>query len=55
MEHHHSEIERHTGDQEDGSSGDIARSLRIHTACDGKEDTVNSPYWTGRLPSHEDS
>ena len=54
-EHHHSEIARHTEDQEDWSNGDIARSLGVHTACDSKEDKVNSPDWTGKLPSHADS
>jgi hypothetical protein len=53
-EHHHGEIERHTKDQDDGGSEDIARPVGGHTACDSSEDKVNSPYWTGRLTSHED-
>jgi hypothetical protein len=54
-EHHHSEIARHTRDQDDGGSRDIDRPVGVHTACNSKEDTVNSPDRTGKLPSHEDS
>ena len=54
-EHHHRETEYHIEDQEDGSNGGIAWSLVVHSACDSKEDKVNSLDWTGRLPSHEDS
>ena len=55
VEHHHRETEHHIEDQEDGSNGGIARSLVVHSACDRKEDKVNSPDWTGTLPSHEDA